>query len=293
MRFSRSAIDIERSASRAARSPRPLFHVVMTVNTSPAINSGNQPPLGILSRLAPQKPRSTKRKAPAIASTAGEAPLPPIARHDGEEDRREHHVRGHRHAVRRREPARGAEADHESDARDHQHPVETRDVDLAGLRLGGVLDVEARQIPELHGLPREGKRARDHRLRRDHRGERREPDEKRQRPGRREPEERVLRRRRIQQHERALTEVVQQQRREDEEVPRQPDRPRTEVAHVRVERFAAGHDEEHRAEDEEAVRSVVREEARTVERAHRREHARVLHDLDCAEHAERGEPDAA
>jgi hypothetical protein len=43
----------------------------MIVNTEPAISRGNQPPLGIFSRLAPQKPRSTTRKPPAITSTAG------------------------------------------------------------------------------------------------------------------------------------------------------------------------------------------------------------------------------
>jgi hypothetical protein len=51
--------------------PRPVLHVVITVKTTAAMTSGNQPPLGILSRLAPQKPRSTTRKTAQSAATAG------------------------------------------------------------------------------------------------------------------------------------------------------------------------------------------------------------------------------
>jgi hypothetical protein len=49
---------------------RPVFHVVMTVKTTPATTSGNQPPCGILSRLAPQNARSTTRNAAASAIAA-------------------------------------------------------------------------------------------------------------------------------------------------------------------------------------------------------------------------------
>jgi hypothetical protein len=50
---------------------RPVLQVVMMVKTIAAITRGNQPPLGILSRLAPQNPRSTTRNAAASARTAG------------------------------------------------------------------------------------------------------------------------------------------------------------------------------------------------------------------------------
>src|ERR687884_2035224 len=50
---------------------RPVLHVVIIVKTAAATTSGNHPPLGIFSRLAPQNARSTTRNAAASATTAG------------------------------------------------------------------------------------------------------------------------------------------------------------------------------------------------------------------------------
>ena len=52
--------------------------------------------------------------------------------------------------------------------------VDLRHVDLAHLVRRGVLDVEARRVAELNGLPRERERAGDQRLRRDDRRHRRQ-----------------------------------------------------------------------------------------------------------------------
>ena len=53
------------------------------------------------------------------------------------------------------------------------------------------------------------------------------------------------------QQQRALAEVVQEQRRQHEHEPREPDRPLAEVPHVGVQRLAAGDDEEDGAEHRE------------------------------------------
>ena len=138
----------------------------------------------------------------------------------------------------------------------------------------GVLDVEARAVAELNRLPRQRERAGDQRLRRDDRGGGGEADQREAAPSRRQQEERLLGGRRVAQQQRALAEVVQEQRGQHEREPGQPDRPLAEMAHVRVQRFAAGDDEEHGAEHGEAVPAVLAKERDGVSRIDRREHDR-------------------
>jgi hypothetical protein len=61
----------ELAAIRFASKTRPLFQVVITMKTAAAIASGNQPPRGILSRLADQNETSTARKNPVTSRAAG------------------------------------------------------------------------------------------------------------------------------------------------------------------------------------------------------------------------------
>ena len=85
-------------------------------------------------------------------------------------------------------------------------------------------------------------------------------------------------RRRVEQ-QRALPEVVQEQRGQDDRKPGDTNGSRTEVSHVRVERFAAGDDEKDRAEHGEAVAAVLdRKNAIAVQRIQRREHLGVSRD---------------
>ena len=83
-------------------------------------------------------------------------------------------------------------------------------------------------------------------------------DERKQRPAGRQQEERLLGGARVAQQQRALAEVVEEQRRQHQREPGDADRPLAEVPHVRVERLAAGDDEEHGAEHGEAVPAVAR-----------------------------------
>ena len=63
------------------------------------------------------------------------------------------------------------------------------------------------------------------------------------------------------QQQRALAEVVQQQRRQHQREPRHPNRPLAEMAHVGVERFAAGDHQEDGAEHGKPMPAVLHEEA--------------------------------
>ncbi|MFO0875491.1 MAG: hypothetical protein U0575_16205 [Phycisphaerales bacterium] len=217
-------------------------------------------------------------------------PAPALPRDGGEEDRGDRHRSGDRDAVRGCEIARASEADHESDRRQHQRPVDRPDEDLPVLVRRGVLDLEPRAVAELDGLHREREDAGDERLRGDHGRGGGEPHQRDDGPSRRERVERVPVRRVVEQ-QRALAEVVQQQRHEDQPEPRDADGTQSEVAHVGIERLAAGHDQEDRAEHEIAVKSVRREEVDAVDGIECREHVRVSRDREDAQRGDGDEPD--
>ena len=82
----------------------------------------------------------------------------------------------------------------------------------------------------------------------------------------------------IEQQQRALAEIVQDQRREHQRKPRQADRLLAEVSHVGVQRFPAGDDEEHGAEHGEAGEAVGGKERDGVTRIERAEDRRQAHD---------------
>ena len=106
-------------------------------------------------------------------------------------------------------------------------------------------------------------------MRGDDRGHRRDDEERPQHRARRQKEERIRRGGRIAQDERALPEIVQEQRGEDETEPGQPNRSLAEVAHVRVQRFSSRDREHDRAEDEEPGLAVDDEELDAVPRIQR------------------------
>ena len=143
---------------------------------------------------------------------------------------------------------------------EHQRPVHRRDVDLADRRVRRVADLDARAVAQLHGLPRQREHRRDQRLAGDACRGRRQNHKRHHQPGRRHPVEHVLGSLRMLQQQGALPEVVQHQPGKHHPEPRQTNRAGAEMAHVGIQRLAAGDDEEHRAEDDEAVIAVGREE---------------------------------
>ena len=91
--------------------------------------------------------------------------------------------------------------------------------------------------------------------------------------------------------QRALAEVVEDQRGEDEREPALADRVRAEVAHVGVERLGAGDREHDAAERDERLVAVVEQELGAVVGRERAEDLRVLERADQAAEREHAEPD--
>ena len=92
-------------------------------------------------------------------------------------------------------------------------------------------------------------------------------------------------------HEGALSEVVEDERGEDERDPGRDDGLAAEVAEVGVKRLGPRDGEEDRAEDDEADRAVFDQEGRGPCRAEGPQDGRVVDHGEHAERAEREEPD--
>jgi hypothetical protein len=69
--WKKSASGVARAARRVPRILRPVFHVVINVNSSAAIASGSHPPCAILSTFAPKKARSIERNTPVTSRASG------------------------------------------------------------------------------------------------------------------------------------------------------------------------------------------------------------------------------
>ena len=169
--------------------------------------------------------------------------------------------------------------------------VHRGDIDLADLLRGGLDQPETGAVAELHRLPGEGKGAGNDGLGGDDRRKGGEDDKGVERPARGQVIERLGRLSRPGEKQRSLAEVVEQQGREDECEPGQPDRAGAEMSHVRIEGFPAGHDQENRTEDPEGELAVFQEKAGSVKRVHCGEDLRSPQDAADAEQCNGGEPD--
>ena len=186
-----------------------------------------------------KKPTSIERKAQTRASARPERPAPKLPDdEEGERGRRDHRARN-RDAVSVGERVRGAEQQHQRQHAEQQNAVHARDEDLAFLGVGGVDDLEPRQKTELDRLAGERIGAGDHRLARDDGGGGRQDDQRHQAPARRQEIEGICDRLRVVEDQRALAEIVADERRQDEEQPGRLDRPPAEMAHVGIERLRA------------------------------------------------------
>ena len=212
--------------------------------------------------------------------------------HLGEDQRGDEHARRDGESVRGGEIARGAESEHEKHARHHEGPVDLGDVDLTLLGLRRVADLDAWAVAEVDGLLGEGERAGDQGLGGDDGGHRRQEHEGEERPGWCHPEERLVEvLAAVLEDLGALSEVVEQQGRQDDAEPTEHDRPSAEVAHVGVERLAAGDHEEERAHGQKALPRVGLKVPNTPDRIQRLQYLRGLHDVVGAEDGKCHEPD--
>ena len=94
----------------------------------------------------------------------------------------------------------------------------------------------------------------------------------------------MLDRLRVGDQQRALAEVVEDQRRQHQAEPREPHRALAEVPHVGIQRLGPGDGEQHGAEHHERGKSVPGDEAQRVQRVERVQHHRVVDDVaypDC------------
>ncbi len=150
--------------------------------------------------------------------------------------------------------------------------------------------MHARQISELDGLTRQRKNTGDDRLRRDDRRDRGQKDHGIKRPRRREQVKRVVRRRRLANQQRALSEILQDQRRANNAEPVDLNGALAEMSEVGVERLAAGGDQENCAQHQEAVHAIHEKKTHSVHWIDREEHRRLEKDSADAGDRERREP---
>ncbi len=232
------------------------------------------------------------RNPPATTAIAPPRPVEPRSRHDPEENRGDRHRRRDRESERGGQPVGRSEREDNADCRREQQPIQTRQVNLPNRRPGRVHDVHARREAELRRLPCEREDGRDERLRRDDGRRRRERDHRIENAFRNHRVERTGCGARILKQKGRLAEIVERQRGEGEREPRDPNRARTEVSHVCVQRFAAGKAQHDGAERQEAARSGVRKETHGVPRIDGLERHGILCERVDAENGDHHEPRA-
>ena len=218
-------------------------------------------------------------------------PVPARGGQDQEQRRGQQQRAGDGQPVGSRQLAGRAEREHQREDAAEEQPVHRRHVDLPALARRRVPHGEVRQEAEAYRLARHRERAGDDGLRRDHRGQRGQHDHRDTRPTRREQVERIADRRRLVQHERTLAEVVDDQRGEDEGEPADPDRPASEVAHVRIQRLGAGDGQHDRAHRDESGVGMIGEEGADVGGRQAAQHLGVLRDARQPGQYEHDEPD--
>ena len=237
------------------------------------------------------KERQIHHKEAARGSQAqSQRVAPAVADHKERERGGDQHVQRHGNAVGRRQVAGRAEHHHRQHNGHEQAPVHQRHVDLPGVAHAGVLNVQARQIAELDDLLGDTEGARDQGLRSDHGGKRGQPDQRNQRPVGRHHEKRVLDGLRLGQQERALTEIIERERRHRHTKPRQANGSFAKVAQVGIQGFRTRHAQHDSAQNDEAGAGLVPHEHQRVVRAHRPQNFGVPVDVKHAQHRQGHEP---
>ena len=197
------------------------------------------------------------QEQPDLDRDQPQRPLPHLIFEHAKHQRGDEHRAGHRDAIGCGEVGAFTEAEHEQDHEQHQRPVDQGHIDLSGGFFAGEGDTQARHQPKLDRLLNDRISAGDDRLAGDHGGPGGE-DNQRQTPrlGGHQVK-RALRSSGVGENQRALPEIVEQQRRKHREQPRQRDRATAEMAHVRIKCFGPGHREHDRAQCEERQPRIV------------------------------------
>ena len=149
-------------AARVARTrARPRCQVVMTVNTTIAMSSGSHPPCATLDRFAVRKAASTPPNATAASTIFHAAPLPQDPGHHQEQDRVDDQGAGDGDAVRGGEVARRTgRSSMSGNTPTNRIALTPGRYTWPTLVLGGLLDRQRRQQPQLHRLAGQAERRR-------------------------------------------------------------------------------------------------------------------------------------
>src|SRR5690606_4032780 len=95
----------------------------------------------------------------------------------------------------------------------------------------------------------------------------------------------------VREHEGALAEIVQQQAGEHDPEPGEHDGLAAEMAEVRIDRFRAGHGQEHASDDGKGDNRLMTEEAKHVERIDGEQDFGIVDDMAKPCKADGDEPD--
>ena len=152
-------------------------------------------------------------------------------------------------------------------------------------------DLHARQQAQLDRLTGQREGAGDGRLAGDDRGDGGQQHQRQQRPFGRREKEGIGHCGGIAENQRALAQIIQHQRGQDQHDPRDLDGPTAEMAHIGVERLRPGDRQKHAAQHQKADHAVTAEKVKPVERIEGHDDARGVADVAGAEHRDGGEPD--
>ena len=214
---SASGISCRRVFSNSRRLP--WRHVYITIITRPPRARWHPSTFDDLQKIGAEEAEVDEEERHHQGRCRGQRPAPYLPDHHKCHYPGDNHRSRHGNAIGRRKRTRGSEHGHEQKHADQQNEVHARHIDLSVLRFRSVSDFEAREEAELNPLLADGIGAADDGLTRDHRRGSRQRDHRQQRPFGVEQEERVLERLRIGEQQRALSEIVQRKRREDEPDP--------------------------------------------------------------------------
>ena len=237
----------------------------MIVASMKAMTSGTQPPSKKFQNVRREERLLDQQQRNDDKDDAPERPFPALPDDEERHHRVDDHRRGNRYAISGREIGRGAEGENDDQNGDEKQPVDPRHVDLAGHAFRGVPDLETRNETELNGLPRQRKGPCYHGLAGDHRRERRQNEHRDQHEIGVEPVERIFDRVRVVHDERALPEIIENQRGHDEIHPRHGDRTAAEMPEIGVERFGARTGEKHEAHHGQAEHAVMVDETHALQ----------------------------
>ena len=151
-------------------------------------------------------------------------------------------------------------------------------------------DLDPWKKPELHRLAGQRIGARNHRLARDDRRRGREADKGQQQRFRNQQEKRIDDGGRIGEHERALSKIVEQERRQYQKEPCGLNWFASKMPEIRIERFRPGHDEKHRAKRDQAHPLVVEEKHERIVGIDGRKDRWIIEDVYGADDRHHQEP---